>query len=222
MPLAQRYRWDKPKGPPWFQDLVDDIYDRITKVQPIDGLGTAISETETGRSIATTGAGGGGGGASVASDYTFKMTDASDTADEGKVLILDGGIWGPNNGDIVYPDGMPSEDTYQLVVTDNDEIWVGMTWTDTDPPIIISAWIDHGPATPDDDETTTYVTLGYVSVEFGVAGSTPKVFPANQQCGDIIIQLPPAPPTDNFVLMMQDGNMVWAEVCDTPCGPPPP
>lgn len=141
-------------------------------------------------------------------DYNFELFNASENG-AAKVLILDGVVYGPNNDSGMDPDGMPSNDTYTIDVADGDEIWIGMTWSSSDPPIITSVWIDHGPSTPDDEEETTYVTIGNVSVDY--SGDVPIVSCRNEVCGDVVIQLPPAPFSDNFVLMSKSGNLIWAE-----------
>jgi hypothetical protein len=148
-------------------------------------------------------------------DYNFELFNASEPFAP-KVLILDGVVYGPNNDSGMDPDGMPSEDTYTIDVADEDEIWLGLLWTSDDPPIISQVWIDHGPSTPDDEEETTYVTIGNVSVDD--SGDVPIVTCRNEVCGDVVIQLPPQPFSDNFVLMAKDGFLIWAEVCDASCG----
>lgn len=148
-------------------------------------------------------------------DYNFEMFNASEPGAP-KVLILDGVVYGPNNDSGMDPDGMPSNDTYTIDVADGDEVWLGILWTPDDPPIITQVWIDHGPTTPDDEEELTYVTIGNVSVDD--SGDVPIVSCRNEVCGDVVIQLPPPPFTDNFVLMAQDGNLVWAEICSASCG----
>lgn len=147
-------------------------------------------------------------------DYNFEMFNASELG-AAKVLILDGVVYGPNNDSGMDPDGMPSNDTYTIGVADGDEVWLGILWTSDDPPLITQVWIDHGPSTPDDEEELTYVTIGNVGVDD--SGDVPIVTCRNEVCGDVVIQLPPAPFTDNFVLMSKDGDLIWSEVCDATC-----
>lgn len=152
----------------------------------------------------------------TANDYNFELFNASEEG-SAKVLILDGVVYGPNNDSGVDPDGMPSNDTYVLSdINDGDEIWLGILWSPDDPPIIQQVWLDHGESTPDDEEETTYITIGNVEVDW--SGDPPVVTCRNEVCGDVVVQLPPAPFSDNFVLMSQDGYLIWAEVCDATCG----
>jgi hypothetical protein len=146
--------------------------------------------------------------------YAFELINASDT-EGAKVLIYDGQIFGPNDLGSIDPAGMPSDDSYILAVQDQDEIWLGINW-DIAGAIINNAWIDHGPATPDNEGDNVYVTIGYADVD--TSGAIPIVYPTNALCGDLIFQLPIEPETDNFVLMAKDGKLVWAEVCDATCG----
>ncbi len=208
---AEKFKWDwgKHTGLSWLRDPIDRLFELLTKIQPLAGQGLGADDTSQGRMLHTTGGSGGSVSVVPANDYSFKISDASDTEGEAKVLILDGVIWGPNDSDSVSPDGMPSEDTYELVVNDNDEIWVEVDWLGSDPETIVSASIANGPTTPDDTESTSYITIGYVSVDDSSA--IPRVFPANQHCGDIIIQLPPYPDSDSFVLMAKDGALIWEE-----------
>jgi hypothetical protein len=151
-------------------------------------------------------------------DYNFELFNASEPG-AAKVLVLDGVVYGPNNDTGVDPDGMPSNDTYTIDdIADEDEIWLEIDWSADDPPIIETVSINHGPSTPDDtdDPTITYVTIGNVAVDD--SGDVPIVTCRNEICGDVIIQLPPQPFTDNFVLFSKAGDLIWSEVCDAECG----
>ncbi len=145
--------------------------------------------------------------------YTFEMFDASDALSGAQVLILDGTIWGPNNDEGIVPDGMGG-DNYELPVNNGDEIWVEIDWSGSDPETIVSASINHGPTTPDDTETTKYITIGTVVVSYTT--TVPVVTPTNSVCGDIIIEIPPYPPSDKFVLMAKDGNLIWEDTTVCP------
>ncbi len=151
-------------------------------------------------------------------DYNFEMFNASEP-DFPKVLILDGVVIGPND-DPIDPAGMPSNDTYTFDVADGDEIWVGILWdAETDDNVsgdnIVSVWLDHGQATPDDDGLTQYITLGSVVVDD--SGDVPIVSCRNEVCGDIVIQYPPHldSPSNDLALVVDKvtTNVVWKKVC---------
>ena len=153
------------------------------------------------------------GSSETLNDYAFEMFNASD--EEGaKVLILDGQVYGPND-EGQMPEGMGNDD-YILPVANDDEIWVGFTWQDS---FITSVWIDHGPATPDDEAQVQYITIGYVQVD---DGPVPIVHPTNAQCGDIIVALPKSEDVSEDVpelVLVQDtddGTVRWLEstLCD--------
>jgi hypothetical protein len=158
----------------------------------------------------------------TANDYNFEMFNASEPG-AAKVLILDGIVYGPND-DAIDPDGMPSEDTYTLDVSDGDEIWLVITFDlEGDDGVsgenITSVSIDNGPSTPDDDGLTMYITIGNVSVDD--SGDVPIVTCRNEVCGDVVIPMPPdlgGDGTDLALVVDKDtGNRVWKKVCTTPC-----
>lgn len=167
------------------------------------------------------------GSLDTGNDYNFALFNASDE-DGPKVLILDGQILSPNSNPddpmsdgTIDPDGMPSDDTYTLDVDDGDEIWVGMTWSqESDDNVsgdfITSAWLDHGPTTPDDDGLTQYITIGHVDVDINEPESIDVVYPRNEVLGDIKIVYPPSLDSDvdlAFVVDKDTGNKVWKKVC---------
>jgi len=216
MALEERHKWKKPRGPGWFRNVIYDIYNEITAIQPIPGRGVSISQTNSGRQIeAGSGAGGGIGGAG--GDYNFQLFDASDETGA-LVLILDGNIFGPNEDAGVDPDGMPSDDTYQIPVDDGDEIWIGLTY-DTTTYHITSAWIDHGAATPDDTDDTNYITIGHVKVAYPSGSPSKVTYVRNEVCGDIY-WIPPAPGDENTWVYGKDGGTgdeKWIQTEDCPC-----
>lgn len=147
--------------------------------------------------------------------YDFELVNASDETGA-HVLIYDGVIYDPNS-DGVDPDGMPSDDNYILDVDDGDEVWVGMT-IDQDAGSITSAWIDHGPSTPDNEEGTAYITIGHVSVDF--SGDIPIVTPVNEVCGDIAFDVLPITGLDDtksYVWGNITGTQKWIETCIGTC-----
>ncbi len=217
---AEKFKWDwgKHTGLSWLRDPIDRLFELLTKIQPLAGQGLGADDTSQGRMLHTTGGSGESTPVTIPGvDFNFKILDASDTDGIAQVLIQDGVIWAPNNSDSVSPDGMPSEDTYELEVDDGDEIWVGMSWTRGDTPTLDSAYIDHGPTTPDDSGDNTYITIGYVFVDYGTGG-VPTVFPSNTYCGDIIIEIPPAQDSAaDFLVLVQDtddGTRHWIESTD--------
>jgi hypothetical protein len=114
-------------------------------------------------------------------DYAFEMFNASDGGGA-KVLILDGQVFGPND-DGNLPAGMGGDD-YILDVANDDEVWLVISM-DFESWDVLDVSIDHGPSTPDDDDFTLYVTIGYVSVDD--SGDIPIVSPTNALCGDYVI-----------------------------------
>jgi|SRR5581483_1903787 len=158
---------------------------------------------------------GGSDDAFNANDYSFRMTDAS-VDGLAQVLIQDGFIWAPNNADGVLPSGMGGGN-YVLPVSDGDEIWVEVDWSGTPPSLqtVVSASLNHGASTPSDTETTKYYTIGYVAVDS--SGTTPVVTCVNQICGDIIIEVPPFPDSGKFVIMADNGDLIWQETEECGC-----
>lgn len=223
MALETEVKWKKPRGPKWFRSLIEEIASAITTRQPLAGIGIDIQETIRGRQISVIARAGGSGGGGADVDYDFQLIAAPDESGP-KVLIRDGVVYGPNNDSGTDPAGMPADDSYTIVVGDNQEIWVGMTW-DLESFEITSAWIESGDSTPDNgdpDSSYTYVTLGHVSVDYG-NGGVPKVFPTNEVLGDIIIEVPPSPDADEntvpelvLVTDTDDGRLRWIEsvTCD--------
>jgi hypothetical protein len=157
--------------------------------------------------------------------FNFQMFDASDALSGAQVLILDGKVLGPTFG-AIFPDGMPSNDTYQLPVDNNDEIWIQVTWDlETDDSVsgdnITAVSLNHGSITPDDTFNggiNQYFTIGKVAVNFST--TVPTVTPRNFFCGDLSIWLPPNKETGvtNDLALVVDKdthNRVWKKVCDS-------
>lgn len=203
------YKWDR-KLPRFLRPVINRIFEILTEIQPIDGLGAVVDEGLYGRPISTN-PGGRKASGILSNDFDFQMLNASD-ADGPKVLIRDGVVIGCND-EPIDPSGMPSGDSFVMDVNDDDEIWLVIVWDlETDDSVsgdnILSVDFDHGPSTPDDDELTQYITIGHVSVDPG----TNAVSATNEICGDVFIPYPPHLETDAEVELVVDidtGNIVW-------------
>lgn len=212
------YKWDK-RLPRFLRPVINRIFEILTEIQPIDGLGAVVDQGISGRPISTN-PGGRKASGILSNDFDFQMLNASD-ADGPKVLIRDGVVIGCND-DPIDPSGMPSGDSFVMSVNDDDEIWLVIVWDlETDDGVsgdnILSVDFDHGPFTPDDDELTQYITLGHVSVDPG----TNAVSATNEICGDVFIPYPPFlyDGVDPFKLTVDkdSGNVVWK--ADIPAPP---
>lgn len=188
MPLEDRHIWMKPRGPTWFRKIIDDIYEEITLVQPIPGLNAEVSQTSNGRQINASGGAGGGPGADEDNNhYEFEAIDFSD--EEGaKVLIYDGLVYGPND-DGQMPDGMTGGDDYVAGPFSSDaEVWLEI-WVNFDSWNITSININWGSETPEDNDSTIFVTICFVGVEYP---SDPPFISfvrdiSNAICGDYVV-----------------------------------
>jgi hypothetical protein len=220
---SREYKWAKPRGPKWFREVINRIFEILTAIQPLDGLGTDISETTGGRQISAF-PGGKKGTGILSNDFDFQLLNASD-AEGPKVLIRDGVVIGCND-DPIDPDGMPADDSFVMPVADDDEIWLVITWSmEEDDTVsgdnINSVSFDHGAFTPDDffDESgfTQHITIGHVSVD----PDTNAVSATNEICGDVFIPYPPFKDDDEettdfaLVVDMTTHNVVWKKVCDS-------
>jgi hypothetical protein len=109
--------------------------------------------------------------------YTFEMFNASDKNGH-KVLILDGTVYGPFD-DGNTPQGM-GNDNFTIDINDGDDAYLVIPIADNRavvPPITIAT----GPTTPDDTDTTLYVTIGNFSIDKNI------VTVENTLCGDYTI-----------------------------------
>jgi len=157
--------------------------------------------------------------------YNFEMTNASDE-DGPKVLIYDGVVYGPNEDSGIDPAGMPSDDNYVLDVEDDQEVFLGITW-DLDNARITSVWIDVDDVTPDNgspDSSYTYITIGHTKVNYpDDMGGMSVVFPHNETCGDVVIEVPPSQDVSEDVpelVLVQDtddGTIRWLETVECEC-----
>ena len=146
-------------------------------------------------------------------NFNFQIEDAS-IGGQAQVRIYDGSVIGPND-DPKDPDGMPSDNSYIIPVSDGDEIWVGVQWNmETDDGVsgdnIESVWIGNGAGTPFDEGLIQYITIGHVEV--GDVFGVPFVAPFNEICGDIIIEFPPSLESDELLQLSVDKdtkNVVW-------------
>jgi hypothetical protein len=118
-------------------------------------------------------------GSGAGSSHTFQLLDASNS--EGtKALILDGVVYGPTD-DGHTPSGMGA-DNYIIDMNSGDDAYLVIPIDSNTREVIPPITIDTGPVTPDDDDTTLYVTIGNLSVD-GAGIVTVE----NTLCGDYVI-----------------------------------
>ena len=220
MALTERHHWKKPRGPKWFQDIIDEVFAEITYVQPIPGMGCNISETENGRLIDVgPGGGGGGGGATTDEHYEFQVIDFSDSGGA-KVLVYDGIIWTPNDAEPLLPDGMGTDDYIIDLSGGGDfEIWVEIYW---DGSYTTFSNLNWGYTTPDSDVTVSYITIAYVSVLFNADSLSYVASISNAVCGDISLEFPPPPDSPLTVLVSDETDpenvlIEWRDTVDCGC-----
>jgi hypothetical protein len=133
--------------------------------------------------------------------YSFEMINASDS-EGAKVLIYDGQVFGPSD-DGNFPEGMPSDDTYILPISaDGNEVWLIISVDNQFDLNVQSVSIDQGTTTPEDDDTTIYITLGAIDVDY--SGAIPVCSPTNFVCGDYILR--PTPPTNRYSFQLLDAS----------------
>lgn len=188
MSFAEPRTWAKPRGPKWFRGVVNDIYDQMTQIQPIPGMGIDGSETDFGIILSSNLQPGGGVGEEDNNHYEFEVIDFSDDTGAA-VLVYDGFVYGPND-DGNYPDGMTGLDDYVIYfggMTGELEIWLEI-WVNFETWDVTSINLNYGFETPSDNDSTIFVTVAFVGVDWNAGGTATVVRDiSNAICGDYVI-----------------------------------
>lgn len=169
--MSQAPQEEAPKldhaAPKWLKEYLESLRDFITRIQPIQGLGTSITQAPKGRAInANPGEGG-----SITADGTvgFQLVDAS-TEGQNKVRVILGTV--KAGGTSWLPTGMTvGDDPSYVLDVGSDGYIVLIVTVDTDG-IANSATIGDETTIPPDTATNGHLVLGtYGGESFAVTGA---------------------------------------------------
>ncbi len=158
---GEKFKWDKPFGP--YKAVIQRLFDGLNQIQPIEGLGIALDQTDHGRQISSTATSGGrAGGGSIS--LPFQVKDVS--ADDGlKVQVTDGKI----NGE--FPAGM-GFGNYILDVAEESfqEVYAIVTF-DSETLDISSRTLGVSNSPPDSEDGTAIIPIADLQVTYDGDGN---------------------------------------------------